>query len=270
MAKKFKKIGKISETENSGFGEYSEANGGGSPKGGSWGGRSGRVGWQNRIDSGEVKDGESRQDQPRTSDGKFTYNSVNGKETKYESRGKTVNPLLTGGENGIKIEDVKKEFSAKSGSLYNRFKGNFYEKKSMKVTKEGKKYTIKISSDDIWEIARGTWDVSKGELKGESEVWSETKKGAPGKQGAAAKAYAKKTNSEQYVKNERGEIAKKGENAMANMAKALKTSKSDSQLIHSPAQIKQVRDMAAAEGYDFSQFTDEQIDQLVDQFFTVS
>jgi hypothetical protein len=28
--------------------------------------------------------------------------------------------------------------------------------------------------------------------------------------------------------------------------------------------------MAAAEGYDFRQFTDEQIDQLVDQFFTVS
>ena len=270
MAKKFKKISKIADTEGSGFGTYNEANGGGSPKGGIWGGANGRVGWDERVKNGEVGEGESRQDQPRTADGKFTYNSVNGKETKYAGRGETVNPLLTNGENGIKIEDVKKQFEAKSGQLYDRFKSNFFQKKSMKVTKEGKKYVIKISSDDLWDIGKRTWDVSKGEFKGESDTWNETKKGNPGKAGSAAKAIAKKTNSEQYVKNEKGEIMKKGENAMANMAKALKISKSDSQLIHSPAQIQQVRDMAASEGYDFSQFTDEQIDQLVDQFFTVS
>ena len=68
----------IKDTEGGNFGGYEEALGGGTPKGGIWGGRDGRVGWDNRVKAGETG---HREEQPRTSDGKFTYNSVNGKET---------------------------------------------------------------------------------------------------------------------------------------------------------------------------------------------
>ena len=72
----FKKIASIKDTEGSGFGQYSEANGGGSPKGGVFGGQSGRVGWDERVQRGEVKDSEHRSDQPRTDDGKlYKYHS---------------------------------------------------------------------------------------------------------------------------------------------------------------------------------------------------
>lgn len=267
MAKKFKKMASIKETEGGNFGNYEEYNGGGSPKGGIWGGRNGRVGWDERQKQGEVSESEHRENQPRTSDGKFTYNSVNGKETKYDGRGETVNPLLTGGKNGIKIDDVKNEFQAKSGNLYDKYKDKWYQKGSMKVTKEGKKYVIKISSDDIWEIARKSFDISKGEFGGESKTFEQTKAGAPGKFGTAAKAEAKKTGQEQYVKTGEGAIAKfKDADGAAKMAKRLGKSKDTAQLTHSPAQINQVRNMMLKAGYDISGITDEQIDAVVDEF----
>ena len=173
----FKKLTSIKDTEGGNFGNYDEANGGGSPKGGVWGGQSGRVGWDERQKAGELKQGDHRQDQPRDNQGHFTYNSVNGKETKYESRGKTVNPLLTGGDGTILIEDAKKQFASKSGSLYDKYKDKWYQKGSELISKNGRKYNVKISANDIWEIARVSFDIKTGSFAYENDNFGETKTG---------------------------------------------------------------------------------------------
>ena len=206
----FKKKGGIKDTENSGFGAYDEGRGGGSPKGGIWGGQSGRVGWDNRERAGEVTQGEHREDQPRDAGGRFTYNSVNGKETKYESRGKTVNPLLLGdkGKKSVLIEDVKKEFANKQGSLYNKFKDKWYQKGSEMITKDGRKFKTVISENDIWEIARVSFDVNKGGFTYEDENWK-TKTGRRSMAEKAARAEARQKGEETFVKDANGGIAKK-------------------------------------------------------------
>lgn len=210
-ANKFKKKSKIAETEDSGFGGYQEARGGGTPRGGVWGGKSGRVGWEKREESGELKEGSHREEQPRTDDGKFTYNSVNGKTTKYAGRGETVNPLLTGGENGVKISEVEKQFGEKSGELYEKYKDKWYQKGSEKIARTGKGLRVKISNEDIWEIARRSWDIEKGEFTGESGVFDESKVGRHSEAEKAALAGAKKGKEETYVSDSEGGIAvKKG------------------------------------------------------------
>ena len=206
----------IKDTEGGNFGGYDEYNGGGSPKGGIWGGTNGRVGWKKRENMGEVKQSEHRQGQPRTNDGKFTYNSVNGKETKYESRGETVNPLLTGGKNGVKISDVEAQFKAKKGTLYDKYKNDWYERGSERVSKDGRKYKVQLANDAIWNIAKRSFDVSKGEFTGESTTFAESKKGARGKDEKAAIAEARKAKaSEQFVKSANGGIKQHGNVAAA-------------------------------------------------------
>lgn len=281
-------MGMIKDTEGGNFGGYSEELGGGTPVGGHFGGESGRVGWDKRGRPGH------REEQPRTNDGKFTYNSVNGKETVYDGRGKTVNPLLTGGKNGVYIDDVKdkqgnvvqqgvkSQFQQKSGSLYDQYKGKFYQQKSMMASKEGKKkYVIKLSANDIWECAKysinaktGEFDTSKSSkaqkagLTAEAHNWDETKKGAPGKLGQAAKKEAKQTQAEQFVKTEDGAIARfKDNNAAAGMAGKLGIKKNP-QLQHTPSQISQARKIMLQAGFDTSAFTDEQIDAVMDQYIS--
>lgn len=280
MAKKFRKMASIKDTEGGNFGQYEESNGGGTPKGGVWGGTDGRVGWEKRKKQGEVKEGENRQEQPRTADGKFTYNSVNGKETVYESRGETVNPLLTNGENGVYIKDhankrgsfkegVETQFQNKSGELYDKYKDKWATKGAEKITKEGKKFHTVIAKENIFEIARRSFDIKTGMFEGEAEQWSEKKKGAPSNIEKAARKEAQKSGQETYVKTPTGAIAIKGDSSAANFKKALgKANKSS--LKHTPEQIQQVRDIMAQQGQDISQATDEQIDQIMDQYFTIS
>lgn len=198
---KFKKKS-IKDTEGSGFGSYKEDRGGGSPKGGMYGGQAGRVGWQKRVDQGEVKGNEHRENQPRTKDGKFTYNSANGKSLKYKSRGVTVNPLLTGGENGVYIEDVEEQFENQKGDYYDRWKDRFYRVGSEKITQdEFGKLHISLSQEKIWEVARKSFDIDADEFEGESEVFSERKKGRPSKEETFAKEQAEANNEETYVLN---------------------------------------------------------------------
>ena len=265
MAKKFKKMPKIAEAEDSGFGQYQEALGGGSPKGGIWGGSNGRIGWEERKKMGEVKEGEDRQSQPRDKSGHFTYNSVNGKETKYPGRGETVNPLLTGGDGTIKIDDVKSQFTAKSGDLYDKYKDKWYQKGSEKITLQGKKYVTKLSNEDIWEIGRKSWDIKKGELSGESGTFEQSKSGRSTKFEKAAKALTKKTGQEQFVKSDTGAIQVKGEQA-EKAYKKLTADATGSKLKHSPAQIAAYRKlMEQKHGKEIvDQFTDEQIDQVIE------
>lgn len=195
MAKNFKKMTSIKDTEGGNFGGYKENLGGGTPVGGVWGGPSGRVGWDERGRPGH------RQEQPRTKDGKFTYNSVNGKETIYESRGKTVNPLLTGGENGVYIDEMEKQFSEKKGNLYEKYKGKLWQRNAELITKEGSKYKVKLSNESIWNIARKSFDISKGEFTGESSTFETSKSGRHGKEEKAAIAEARKGKGETLVKS---------------------------------------------------------------------
>lgn len=287
MAKKFRKIASIKDTEGGNFGNYKEGRGGGTPVGQPWKGRNGRIGWEEREKSGEVGGSDHREDQPRDKFGHFTYNSVNGKETKYDGRGKTVNPLLTGGDGTIKIDDyvdkhgnaqegIKTQFKNKSGSLYDQYKGSFFQSKSMKASKEGKKYTIKLSQSDIWDIAKYSFDVSTGEFGGhtnkrhpeqsvarESANWV-TKKGAPGKAGAEAKKFAKKTGQEQYVLDENGAIKQMGEGpAPADKSAKILKKMSGEQLAHGKAMLDQYRAQLIKAGHDMSNITDEQLDQIL-------
>ena len=212
MAKSnFKKITSIKDTEGGNFGNYEEEKGGGTPRGGVWGGKDGRVGWGEREKSGELPQGAHREDQPRTKDGKFTYNSTNGKETKYESRGKTVNPLLTGGENGIMIEDAKKQFAAKQGNLWDKYgaTGKWYQKGSELITKNGRKYAVKLSDNDIWEIARVSFNLKEGAFNYEKENFGKTKTGRRSKFEKTAIQQAKQNKGETFVKTPTGAIQQK-------------------------------------------------------------
>ena len=210
MAKNnFKKLNAIKDTEGGGFGQYSEENGGGTPRGGVWGGKSGRVGWDERQKSGELPQNAHRQKQARTSDGKFTYASVNGKETKYESRGKTVNPLLTGGVNGIKIEDAKQQFASKQGSLYDKYKDKWYQKGSELITKEGRSYKIKLAQNDIWEIARVSFNLQEGGFTTEAQNFANSKSGRHSKEEKEAIQEAKKNKGETFVKDNTGALQQK-------------------------------------------------------------
>lgn len=191
---------KIQDIEDSGFGKYDELNGGGTPVGGIFGGENGRVGWAKRGSPGH------REAQPRTEDGKFTYSSVNGKSLSPESdptRGKTVNPLLTGGKNGVLIEDVEKEFGEKSGKIWDEYKDKWYQKGGEYVLSDLKTH---VSAKAIWQVARGSYDSVKGEFQGESATFDKIKSGKKSAEEKAAKQKAEATGEEQAVMAKEGGI----------------------------------------------------------------
>lgn len=187
---------KIQETNNSGFGKYDEGVGGGaSPSPLKPGTHGHGVNSDHRKEHNDTM-------QPRTDDGKFTYKSVNGQsiDPKYgPSRGETVNPLLTGGKNGVKIDDVQDDFAQQSGNYWNKYKDSWYTKGGEMVLQSGKKWQTRVAGATIWEIAKRRYDKVKGEFEGESSTFEETKKGAPGIEEKAAKQMAKTTGQEQAV-----------------------------------------------------------------------
>ena len=194
MAKKNFQKKKIQDTENSGFGKYQEeVGGGGSPQAKDPHQRAPGVNSDYRKSNNDTM-------QPRTDDGKFTYKSVNGKpiDPKYgESRGKTVNPLLTGGKNGVKIEDVENDFYNKSGTYWNKYKDKWYQKGSEMVTNSDLK--VRVAADAIWNVAKRRYDTVKGEFENESHTFDEVKKGRHGIEEQAAIQQAKKQGAEAGV-----------------------------------------------------------------------
>ena len=218
MANKNFQKKKIQDTENSNFGKYEEGiGGGGSPNGKS-----------KPSDHGHGVNSDYREEnndtmQPRTNDGKFTYKSVNGKsiDPKYgPSRGKTVNPLLTGGENGVKIDDVEKDFYNKSGKYWNKYKDKWYHKGGEFVT--NKDFKVRVAAEAIWNVAKRIYNEVTGEFGGdinfshqlnnggtkdasgwggaeEAKTFAETKKGRRGMEEKAAIQKAKKAKDEQAV-----------------------------------------------------------------------
>ena len=201
MAKYQKK--KIQDTENGGFGKYKEGVGGGaSPQPGDPSKHGHGVNSDHRKANNDTM-------QPRTNDGKFTYKSVNGQsiDPKYgPSRGKTVNPLLTGGENGIKISDVEREFYNESGAIWSKYKDKWYQKGSeyalmSQGSKHKKGFSTRVSGDAIWNVAKRRYDKVKGEFTGESGVFKEGKKGARTAEEQTAIQKAQQTGEEQAVIN---------------------------------------------------------------------
>ena len=195
MANKNFQKKKIEETKGGKFGQYQEGvGGGGSPQAKDPNKRAPGVNSDYRKENNDTN-------QPRTDDGKFTYKSVNGKsiDPKYgPSRGKTVNPLLTGGENGVKISDVEQEFYSQSGTYWNKYKDSWYQKGGEIVTTDLK---TRVAGDTIWNVAKRRYDSVKGEFESESTVFEETKKGRLSKEEMAAKQKAKATGEEEAVIN---------------------------------------------------------------------
>lgn len=198
MANKNFKKKKIQDTEDSGFGTYQEGiGGGGSPKPKNPAQRAPGVNSDYRSSNNDTM-------QPRTDDGKFTYKSVNGESInpKYgKSRGTTVNPLLTGGENGIQISDVEEQFDKQQGEYWDKYKDSWYQKGSeMVLPGKGKKdFHTRVAGEAIWNVATKRYDKVKGEFESESQVFSETKKGRTSNAAKAAIQKAKKTGEEQAV-----------------------------------------------------------------------
>lgn len=223
---------KIQDTEGSNFGKYSEDTGGGKPFSTS--------NTRTTRENGEYRQANNDTKQPRTDDGKFTYKSVNGKSINPEygpSRGKTVNPLLTGGENGIYIEDIKdkktgevkkgvaSQFAEKSGEYWDKYKDKWYRKGSEVIL--GKDTRTRVAGEDIWEIARQRYDKVAQEFGGkiewddgmkvwvateegkESDTFKEVKKGRKTEAEKAAATTASKTGEQTFVSGSEGEIAVK-------------------------------------------------------------
>lgn len=291
MAKEKVMQTKIQDTEDSDFGKYTEDTGGGKPFDDS----------NTRTTKANGKYRRANNDtlQARTSDGKFTYKSVNGKaiDPKYgPSRGKTVNPLLTGGVNGIKIDDVKNQFAAKSGAYWDKYKDKWYQKGSEVVLTDMK---TKVSGKDIWDVGKERYDTVKGEFTGESSVFS-GKSGKSSQAEKAAKSEVAKTGKQAYVFGPGGKkdgiavYRKKGQPVPAPVSAPAPTSQPVApqaapapqpqapapqaaqpaqftpKLKHSDSEIKQARQILSAQNIDTSGYTDEQIDQIIDEYFDVA
>ena len=206
-------VKKMQETEglNSGFGEYDESTGGGKPF------EAGNSNTRTTRENGKERQAKNpTTNQPRTNDGKFTYKSVNGQsiDPKYgPSRGVTVPPTLTGGENGIKIEDVEEQFSGKSGAYWDKYKDHWYNVGGKVVTVG---LSTKISAKAVWEQAK-EYDSSLGEYKGESSNWS-TKTGRKSKEELIAQEKAKKEKTQQNVIAKEGGIQRVNEKKQGKLS----------------------------------------------------
>lgn len=197
-------VKKMQDTEglNTGFGEYKEATGGGTPF------EKGNSNTRTTRENGKKREAQNpTTKQPRTGDGKFTYKSVNGQSINPEygpSRGVTVPPTLTGGVNGIKIDDVEEQFSKKSGAYWDKWKDHFYTVGG-KVVTEG--LSTKISGKAVWNQAKeynsdlGEYDSIVGksfEGKGEQANWT-TKTGTKSQAEKAAIQKAHDSKQQQNV-----------------------------------------------------------------------
>ena len=223
-------VQKIQDTEGGNFGKYQEGTGGGHPF------EAGNTNTRTTRENGKKRQAENpKTNQPRTADGKFTYKSVNGKsiDPKYgPSRGKTVNPLLTGGDNGVYIREstydhdvysngylihkkgetikasehnVEEDFAEQSGAYWDKYKDKWYETGGKIITVD---LSTQVSSDAIWEQAKKAYNEELKEFMGESEDWFETKFGKKSKTEQAAIEQVQKTGKQAPVIGADGGIEK--------------------------------------------------------------
>lgn len=230
----------IEEKNGKKFGSFREDTGGGTPVGESkYPGGKGRGGYEK-----VGKPGHREEDQPRTEDGKFTYNAANGKPLKEiskvngKSRGTTVNPALTGGINGVHYKEGKKNGGATVYTL-EEIKEAFplcndaFDKKTEIVGFDGK---IKVAPVSFFEAAQ---TLKKGDEKKWGPVadqldnldsfmnragldvskW-EGKKGRTSKEAAKAiqEAKEKGTLGKEWVKDKYGEKRVSDKSKIDNIA----------------------------------------------------
>lgn len=188
QGKAYRTVKKLEEAEGGNFGSYSEDTGGGTPF------EAGNSTTRTTKENGKIRQANNDTMQPRTEDGKFTYNSANGKGLKYPSRGKTVNPILTGGKNGVMIDEVEKQFSEKSGGYWDKYKGKWYKKGGEII---GVDLKTKYSGESIWNNAK-KYNPKLGEFMGEGEFFH-GKQGKSSKDEEAAKQKAAESGKEEYV-----------------------------------------------------------------------
>lgn len=298
MAKFQKK--KIQDTENSNFGNYSEDTGGGIPF------EKGNTNTRTTQENGKLRKANNDTMQPRTDDGKFTYKSVNGQSInpKYgPSRGKTVNPLLTEGENGIYIDDVESQFANKKGKYWEKYKDKWYqgggEYMLMSQGKHHKAdFATRVAGDAIWNVAKRIYNKVTGEFGGiigegkESDVFKQGKKGARTAEEQAAYQKAQQTGEEQAVidkssggiKLKPGTVQKFPEPAQKPAQKSGNAPQSGtspqpvqppvggvSKLSHTKQQLDEARKILEQAGVSsVGDYTDEQLDQIVDQYIDFS
>lgn len=143
------------------IGSYAENTGGGHPfsKGNSNTRTTGANGKIRQVENEDT-------DQARTSDGKFTYKSANGETAKYPGRGKTVPPQLTGGKNGVYIneEDAQEKGGISAKEFYESEDANGFTpfQKGDKVAFKGKVRTLTV---DQFTIAQGYLEDLKAETE---------------------------------------------------------------------------------------------------------
>lgn len=287
MAKPYSKK-KIQETIGSNFGNYAEYTGGGASPNPS------KPGTHGHGPNSDHRQQNNDTMQARTKDGKFTYKSVNGEKINPEygpSRGETVNPLLTGGKNGVKIEDVETDFANQSGSYWNKYKDQWYTKGGEIVTTDLK---TRVAGETIWNVAKRMYDKVKGEFMGESSTFDYAKRGRVGKEEQLAKQQVQATGQEQAVINPTtgGIKLKPGATPIAKpLPKAPTVAPRPTPTIapqptptpvipttpgqapaptaslkHTLEQLKQARQVLEDNGQDTSGYTDEQLDQVVDDY----
>ena len=169
------------EYRTSKFGHYKTGTGGGEPMG-EWSTKypaGGRGVWKEKYDEEPKRE----EGQPRTDDGKFTYNAVNGKPLKEiskvhgHSRGTTVSPEITGGKNGVHYykdkyhtervdgEDVKKSLEEALGDYdtADKIYKTFFKRSAEVIGFDGK---VKYAPKDFIEIYQ-QYDAEKGKYVGE-------------------------------------------------------------------------------------------------------
>lgn len=257
MATKDKNQPKIQETEGGGFGEYKESVGGGHVF------AAGDSNTRTTRENGKTREKENPSTkQPRDKFGHFTYKSANGQEIdpKYgPSRGKTVNPVLTGGDGTIKIDEVEKQFSQEKGAYWDKFKSKWYEKGGEIVSGDLK---TKVAADAVWNVAK-EYNKDLGEFKGEGEVFS-SKSGKKSKEEAAATQKAKKEGKYQYVYSK----DKSGEDKIKSYKKKLvepSAPKAEPEAPVAPAPAEETPAPAPKAEY-VSKYSDEQLGK-VSEFF---
>ena len=140
-------------------------------------------------------------------------------------------------------------------------------------------------------MAKRRYDKVKGEFQREGRVFAETKKGRLGKEEQAAKQAAKKSGAEQAVLTSLGAIKVKPgtvQNFPSKPSPSGSTNNANkpfvksqpaptpvpvapvNKLKHTKEQLDSARKLLGDAGVDTSGFTDEQLDQIVDDYIDFS
>ena len=150
-------------------------------------------------------------------------------------------------------------------------------------------WSTRVAADTIWNVAKRRYDSVKGEFVREGKVFSESKKGKLGSEELAAKQLAQATGQEQAVMDQGTGAIKVKPGTVQNFpstpaptpaktpspsvgipSAGTPSSVNVSKLTHTKAQLDSARQLLSSAGVDTSGYTDEQLDQIVDNYIDFS